>query len=196
MAALLNGASPLQWHAQVTGRRIEELLNEAAAVQPDDGLMFLPYLSGERTPHNDPHIRGGFYGISQATTRAHLTYAVVEGIAYAFSDAAQALQPAAALENPAVIGGGARSDLLVQTIADALNIRLLRYRDVAAGAALGAAKLAALADGGMTLADIKPSARPLRVFHPDLARHQRHQRRLMRFRAMYRAVSGLTAGNG
>ena len=193
MAALLNGASPLQWLARLVGERIEVLLERAAAAPPDDELLFLPYLCGERTPHDNPHARGGFYGLSHAASQASLTRAVIEGIAYAFCEAAQALREAgSALDNPAVIGGGARGDLLVQTLADALDLRLARHPDMPAGPALGAARLAALADGAMHLSDIvRPEA--ARVFAPQPAQRGRHQQRLGRFREMYRALAA-TAG--
>ena len=188
MAALLNGAAPMLWWSRMVGAPIDTLLAEAEATEPEDDLMFLPYLCGERTPHNDPHVRGAFSGIGQATTRAGLTRAVLEGIAYAFGDAAQALADTPP-KTPAVIGGGARGDLMVQTLADVLNIDLLRHSDVPTGPALGAARLAALADGAMELTDLKLTAEPERVFSPDPERHQRHQRRMKRFSELYASAS-------
>ena len=147
MAAMLNGARPMSWFSGLCGAPVPVLLAEAAAVESADAPIFLPYLTGERTPHGDPHLRGGFEGLADGMTRAHLMRAVVDGIAFSFADAARALRRAgAAFDRVPAIGGGAQSDLLLQTIADVTGFTVTRGTGEATGAALGAALLAAPAE--------------------------------------------------
>lgn len=144
MAAMLNGARPMDWFSGICGASVSTLLAEAAAVASKDAPIFLPFLTGERTPHGDPHIRGGFHGLADGMTRGHLMRAVVDGIAFSFADAADALRGAGAtFTRVPAIGGGARSDLLLQTIADITGFTVTRGAGEATGAAMGAALLAA-----------------------------------------------------
>jgi len=147
MAAMLNGARPMSWFAGICGAPVPDLLAEAAAIPSEDAPIFLPYLTGERTPHGDPHLRGGFEGLADGMTRAHLMRGVVDGIAFSFADAARALRRAGAeFGDVPAIGGGAQSDLLLQTIADIAGFSVTRGAGEATGAALGAALLAAPED--------------------------------------------------
>lgn len=144
MAAMLNGARPLSWFSDICGAPVPDLLAEAAEVASADAPIFLPYLTGERTPHGDPHLRGGFEGLADGMNRAHLMRAVVDGIAFSFADAARALTRAGAIfDRVPAIGGGAQSDLLLQTISDATGFTVTRGEGEATGAAFGAALLAA-----------------------------------------------------
>lgn len=114
MAVLLSAASCLAWAARATGAAGEAaLLAEIEAAPPAPGtLLFLPYLSGERTPHDDPDARGAFFGIDHDSTRGALGRAVLEGVAFAFADAQEVLLEAGAtLHEVTLIGGGARSRL-------------------------------------------------------------------------------------
>lgn len=144
MAAMLNGARPMDWFSGICGVSVGDLLAEAAMIPSKDAPIFLPYLTGERTPHGDPHLRGGFQGLADGMTRGHMMRAVVDGIAFSFADAADALTRAGAtFDRVPAIGGGARSDLLLQTIADVTGFTVKRGSGEATGAALGAALLAA-----------------------------------------------------
>ncbi len=144
MAAMLNGARPMDWFSGICGAPVAELLAEAAEVSGKDAPIFLPFLTGERTPHGDPHIRGGFHGLADGMTRGHLMRAVVDGIAFSFADAADALSRAGAtFDHVPAIGGGARSDLLLQSVADVTGFTVTRGAGEATGAAIGAALLAA-----------------------------------------------------
>jgi xylulokinase len=147
MAVHLSAASCLAWLAGILHARepelLEELQDEPAAKR---GLYFLPYLSGERTPHNDPAAVAQFHGITAATRRTDLVQAVIEGVAFAFRDGVDAIQAGGTtLERVSLIGGGARSRYWAQLMADVLELPL----DVRAGAdvgpAFGAARLARLA---------------------------------------------------
>jgi xylulokinase len=193
MAAMLNGARPMAWFANVAQAPIPTLLAEAALADPERAPLFLPYLTGERTPHGDPHIRGAFHGLEDSTDRGAMMRAVVEAIAFSFADATVALNidPGALATVPA-IGGGTRSDLLLQTIADAAGLTLARIEGAETGPALGAAMLAALATGEMNMTDL---SRPPALSAPVRpARTQAMADRLARWRALYHALAPLSAG--
>ena len=155
MAVILSAASCLSWAARLTGAKNEAaLLEELEEAQGrgynfDEHVVFLPYLSGERTPHNDPHAKGVFFGLSHATERVDLTKAVLEGVAFAFADGQDALLAAGtAIDEVTVIGGGARSRLWGEILASVLNRPLLYRSGGEVGPAFGAARLARLAVTG------------------------------------------------
>ena len=150
MAVLLSAASVLDWVAQLTGQADLPLLVESARARgiQRQSPFFLPYLSGERTPHNDPHARGVFFGIRPDTTAADLTGAVLEGVALAFADGLDVLvEKGGTVGDITVTGGGARLPYWGELLAAALD-RPMTYRSGGeVGAALGAARLARLALG-------------------------------------------------
>ena len=154
MSVMLSAASTLDWVAQLVGAGdLPQLVAQAEA----HGLsrhsaLFLPYLTGERTPHNDPNARGVFFGLRPDTTPAELAGAVLEGVAFAFADGLDVLteksdQASQQVNDISVTGGGARLPYWGRLIAAALR-RPLTYRAGGeVGAALGAARLARLAAG-------------------------------------------------
>ncbi|NNE52183.1 MAG: xylulokinase [Sulfitobacter sp.] len=188
MAAMLNGARPMAWLAELLDRPIVDLLEEAAASDPDN-LLFLPYLSGERTPHGDTTLRAGFYGLSETTSHGSLMRAVTEAIAFSFADAAGALEQAGtSVETLLAIGGGTRSDLLMQTIADILNCQIGRSDGSDIGPALGAARLAQIASEACPMKEVarKPITRAW--FEPQVSAMPRLSRKLAAYRAFYLGV--------
>lgn len=152
MAVHLSAAACIDWVARLTGTSgAAELFARAESVGPACGPeLFLPYLSGERTPHNDAEVRGGFLGLDHDTTPERLAQAVLEGVAFALADGVEVLREAGTdLTRLSVIGGGARSRYWGQTLAAALNVELVYAQGGEVGPALGAARLAQLAvDGG------------------------------------------------
>lgn len=186
MAALLNGARPMAWLSGLLGRPLPDLLAEAA--ETPDGPLFLPYLTGERTPHGDADIRAGFWGLGEATSHGSLMRAVVEAIAFSFADAADALAKAGSHpELLLAIGGGTRSDLLLQMIADVIETPIGRCKGADVGPALGAARLARIATGGGTLEDVAIKPDIDRWFQPRTEGHARRQQRLATYRQLYAA---------
>jgi xylulokinase len=184
MGVLLSAAASLAWWAAVSGRHEPELLNEIDPATITSPVWFAPYLSGERTPHNDTRVRGGFLGLAGDTTRAHLTLAVLEGVAYALKDAQQALTDSGTvMSEAALIGGGARSPLWAQIIADVLGISLHQVAESEIGCALGAARLARMA-AGESIAIARPATR-LRTFTPRSDRVERHALRHARWQRLY-----------
>src|SRR5262249_53159277 len=119
MAAMLNGASVLDWAARFLGAAIPDLLArvEERFTGPSR-MVFLPYLAGERTPHNDPDARAGFFGLDNTTTATDMAQAVLEGVAFTLIDAAIALKAAGRSSSAvAAIGGGARNPFWLKLIA-------------------------------------------------------------------------------
>ncbi|HTN96577.1 MAG TPA: xylulokinase [Nordella sp.] len=192
MAALLNGAGPLSAVARWTGDGdVAPLLAEVEAnFRGPSSLLALPYLFGERTPHNDPLARAALVGMTGSTSRADLVQAVLEGIAFSLCDGLDALigqqtRP----ESLALIGGGARSAFWAKLIASALDLRLVRYEASDRGPAFGAARLARLA---VTKEDAKAVVVPPPihdVIEPDRALHEAYQPRLQAFRTLYKALA-------
>ena len=151
MGVMLSAAGSLRWYrdALAPGVAFEELVEEAAEVPPgSDGLLFLPYLTGERTPYPDPLARGAFVGLTVHHGRAHLTRAVLEGVAFGMRDSLE-LMRAAGIQPPDQIratGGGSRSPLWRRILADVLGASIVTTPS-AEGAAQGAATLAAVGAG-------------------------------------------------
>lgn len=151
MGVMLSAAGSLRWFrdALAPGVAFEELVEEAAQAPPgSDGLLFLPYLTGERTPYPDPLARGAFVGLTVHHGRAHLTRAVLEGVAFGMRDSLE-LMRSAGLPPPTEIratGGGIRSGLWRQILADVLGAAIVTTSN-AEGAAQGAATLAAVGAG-------------------------------------------------
>ncbi len=188
MGVLLSAAAALSWWAGVAGQTESELLSELRPGQTTD-LFFAPYLSGERTPHNDTAIRGGFSGLDAAHTRADMTLAVLEGVAYAMRDAQLALAGGGtSIREADLLGGGARSPLWCQVMADVLGIPLHRVTQSEIGCAMGAARLAVMAVAGGAAATVTAIAtRPARLetYAPRAAAVARHHERHARWQSMY-----------
>lgn len=185
MGVLLAAASSLAWWAGVCGRPEAELLAEidTAGIEASSA-WFAPYLSGERTPHNDARVRGGFLALAADTSRAQMTQAVLEGVAYAMADARNALAAAGTtLSEAALIGGGARSPRWAQLMADVLGVPLHQVAESDHGCALGAARLALMAAGhGLEVA--RP-ARRLRSYEPRAQALALHRERHARWQRLY-----------
>ncbi|MFT6022373.1 MAG: xylulokinase [Ascidiaceihabitans sp.] len=144
MGVVLAATDSLNWLSSITGATPADLTSELGdTLNAPTALQFFPYLSGERTPHNDSAVRGGFVGIDIATTRADMTHAVMQGVAFALRDSLEALRATGAnLDRALAIGGGAGSRLWVEMLATVLNMPLDLPAQGEFGAALGAARLA------------------------------------------------------
>ena len=200
MSVMLSAASCLTWAARLIGASDEAaLLQMIAALDNTSRLkapLFLPYLSGERSPHNDPYAQGVFFGLTHSTEREALAYAVLEGVTFGLADGLQALQsPAATIQSLPLVGGGARSALWAQLIADVLKLPVYTYASGEAGAAQGAARLALLACGASeALVCTKPDSQT--EFLPQQARQAALDERLGRYRQLYRALTPLFTSGG
>lgn len=151
MGVMLSAAGSLQWYRDtlVPDMSFEVLVNEANGIKPgSEGLFFLPYLTGERTPYPDPLARAAWVGLTVRHTRAHMTRAVLEGVAFGIKDSFRLISQAGLgkIEQVRISGGGARSELWRQIMADVLGVELVTV-NTTEGAAFGAALLAAVGAG-------------------------------------------------
>jgi xylulokinase len=150
--------------------------------------LFLPYLSGERTPHNDPHAQGVLFGLTAGHDAASVGYAVIEGVAFGLRDgwASMSTSPGEVTQL-SLVGGGARSPLWATLIASALGVPLVTHHGGEAGGALGAARLAWLAAGG-DLQSVCASPLVRDRFEPDEHLADMLDARYRRFRRLYPAL--------
>jgi xylulokinase len=191
MTVMLTAASALRWLRGASGAESEaQLVAEAQAVPAGAPLpIFLPYLSGERTPHNDPHASGAFFGLTHDHGRGHLAQAVLEGVAFAFLDGQQALQGGGArIDSVTLVGGGSRSAPWAQVLADTLGRTLDRRAGADVGAALGAARLARLARTGEPVAEVCCAPPVVDSFAPRADRHAALAPRHAQFQRLYAAL--------
>lgn len=194
MSVMLSAAAGLRWVKQLVGAPSEvALLTQAARLSTEElerAPLFLPYLSGERTPHNNPHAQGVFFGLTHEHSAAALGYAVMEGVTLGLLDGWQALEARPGeVQSLSLVGGGARSALWAQQLASALGVTMVTRHGGEAGGALGAARLAWLADGG-TLDAVCTAPDEAARFEPKAAEADRLARRHARFKALYAAIEG------
>jgi xylulokinase len=196
MGVMLSAAGSLRWFRDTAAPGVSyEALTAAAEPWPPgaEGLTFLPYLAGERTPHADPDARGAFVGLSVRHDRGALARAVLEGVAFGLRDSLDLLVAiGVAPEFGRVSGGGARSQLWLEIVASMLELPLERVA-VDEGAAFGAALLGGVAAGvwddvhAAVAATVKPGA-PVEPL-PGLVDAYREQREV--YRALYPALRDL-----
>lgn len=188
MGVMLSAAGSLHWIRGVLDAPYETLLAEAESWAPgSEGLLFAPYLSGERTPYPDPDVRGAFYGLDLRHDRGALCRAVLEGVSFGLRDSLELIrQLGATPESARVSGGGARSDLWLKILASVLGMPL-ESMSVSEGAAFGAALLGGVAAG--VFADVEEAVstcvHPARVIEPDAAWVEDYQERYADFRSLY-----------
>ncbi len=194
MGVMLSAAGSLAWLRGITGGEFAELVDEAARWEPGaEGLTFLPYLTGERTPHADPDARGAFTGLSIRHDRGALVRAVLEGVACGLRDSLDLVAGLGsdAPERGRASGGGARSELWLKIVASVLELPLERIA-VEEGAAYGAALLGGVA-GGMW-ADVHEAVaacvRTRDLVEPVPEWVEPYRELVERYRALYPALSG------
>ncbi len=196
MGVMLSAAGSLRWLRDIVGGDYAGLVAEAERRPPGvEGLTFLPYLQGERTPHADPSARAVFEGLSLRHDRGGLVRAVLEGVAYGLRDSLELLRELGVEpEAGRVSGGGARSELWLKIVAAVLGIPIERTM-VEEGAAYGAALLGGVAGG--TFADaheaVEACIRVRDTVDPDPAWQRVYEDGYAHFRALYPALRHLEA---
>ena len=188
MGCMLSAASCNKWWAEeILGTK--DFAAEQAPIQKlgENHVFFLPYLMGERSPHNDPDARGVFFGMSMDTSRADMTQAVLEGVAFALRDSLEVAKSLGIkIERTKICGGGAKSPLWKQIIANVMNIKV-DVLEVEEGPSLGGAMLAAVGCGvypdvetaGKKLAKVVDTVEPT----PELA--AKYEERYQKFKELY-----------
>jgi len=191
MAAMLNGASCLDVVARAVGEGdIEKLLHAAEAqYRAPSRVLFLPYLFGERTPHDDPYARGVFAGLDLDVGAGDLMQAALEGVAFSLLEAKRLMESAGVkLGEVAAVGGGVRSRFFVQVIANVLALPVVRYAGSGVGPAFGAARLARMALTGESAGDVCAKPPVLDVATPDAALAAAYAERFETFARLYRTL--------
>ena len=195
MSVMLSAASAVDWVARMTGAADAAMLVERAATlsaaQRARAPIFLPYLSGERTPHNNPHAQGVLFGLTHEHDAAAIGWAALEGVSFGLLDGLHslALPPEAMPTRLALVGGGARSVLWGDLLASTLGVELEVRDGNEAGGALGAARLGWLAAGGELGEVCRVGGEPARVHRPHARTAVGLRERYVRFRALYAAMA-------
>ena len=198
MGVMLSAAGALRWFrdALAPGTEYEVLLAEAERWAPGaEGALFLPYLTGERTPHADPGARAAFTGLSARHDRGALVRAVLEGVAYGLRDSLEILRSLGCrLESGRVSGGGARSELWLRIVASVLGLPVERTV-VEEGAAYGAALLGGVAGGvfGDVHEAVEACVAVRETIEPDPEWVDAYAEGYDRYRSLYPALRPLEA---
>ncbi|RJT16235.1 xylulokinase [Rahnella inusitata] len=195
MSVMLSAASCLDWAANLTGTAsVGELIGLAENTPPADSpVCFLPYLSGERTPHNNPNAKGTLFGLTHQHGPADIARAVLEGVGFALADGMDVLH-ATGLKPHSItlIGGGARSPYWRQMLADISGLTLEYRTGGDVGPALGAARLAQIAlNPGSPLEQFLPELALEQVHQPDAQKHKVYAERRKVFRELYKRLEDL-----
>jgi xylulokinase len=196
MGVMLSAAGSLRWFRDVfaPGTPYDQLVGEAEGIEPAaEGVLFLPYLSGERTPHADPYARAAFTGLGLEHGRPALARAVLEGVAYGLRDSLELLcDLGVRAETGRASGGGARSRLWLRIVASVLGLPL-ELTAVEEGAAFGAALLGGVAAGAF--ADVHEAVgacvRPRERIEPDEGWRRAYEAGYPRYRALYPSLEPL-----
>ena len=196
MSVILSAASAVDFVARTSGFKTESALYDATAdaATAGTGAIFLPYLSGERTPHNDPHATGAFFGLTHEDTPITMAQAALEGVAFALADGMDVLrETGAAIENISVIGGGSRSNWWGKIIASAMDLPLTYRQSSAVGPAFGAARLARLCASKEDYKSVCTPPPVDRTIEPDSEMRDLYAGRRETFTKLYKATKELTS---
>lgn len=190
MGVILSATDSLNWLSRMTGKSQADLSGEAEAQFSGPGeAIFLPYLSGERTPHNNAIARGSFVGLSQSTSTAELAQAVMEGVTFAMRDCQRVLADAGTqIGRLIAVGGGSRSNLWLKVLATNLDTEIALPADGDFGGALGSARLGLCAATGANPTDVMAMPPIRQTISPDQALKGAYSEQYARYRALYPAI--------
>jgi xylulokinase len=193
MGVMLSATDSLNWLARITGQKPADLTGALGeTLQTPGRVRFLPYLSGERTPHNDAEMRGSFTGLGAGSSRDDLTRAVVEGVAFGLRDSLRALgETGAQFEQLIAIGGGTASRYWVRLIATVLGVPLALPAAGEFGAALGAARLAVSAATGATPESVMTTPEIRETIDPETQLSDAFNVAYEKYRASYPAIKSI-----
>jgi xylulokinase len=195
MGVTLAAAASLKWWVEEVNRStdFDGMLKEAEEAEIDDQVFFLPYLMGERTPHNDPNCRGTFIGMNMTHQRKHLTRAVLEGVAFSLRDTFEIMKTMGiGISRISINGGGAKSKLWCSIISDVLNVTVIKL-NTNEGPAYGAAILATVGYGLFDTVESACSAfvKITETIEPDTGRAALYDQKYEKFREIYPAAKDL-----
>jgi xylulokinase len=192
MGVILSATDSLNWLATLTGTSAAELATSLGERLAAPGrVTFLPYLGGERTPHNDASVRGVFAGLGHESDRRTLAQAVVEGVAFALCDSRDALRAAGThVTRLKAVGGGTRSHYWLEVLATALGVAVDVPIAGDFGAAFGAARLGLIAATGADASRVCTAPAVARTIEPNAAHAAAFAAARERYRALYPAIRG------
>jgi len=192
MGVILAATDALAWYGRLVDADPATLTDALTSPQAPGRTLFLPYLGGERTPHNDAHVRGAFIGLEHATDRNAATRAVLEGVAFAFRDSLAAMEATGtAPEHLIAVGGGAQSPYWLNILASTLNLPISVPAQGDFGAAFGAARLGYMASGNAGT-DIATAPALAHTYTPNAALVPAFDDTYHRYRQIYSALKDLS----
>lgn len=194
MSVMLNAASCIDWVVAATNAKSvgDALADVEASGRTDTPELFLPYLTGERTPHNNPHAKGAFFGMTASTDSLALTLSTLQGVALALADGMDVLTDAGtSFDSITVIGGGARSGYWGKILASTLNKPLIYRTGADLGPSYGAARLARLSIGEGDVASVCTAPPIEHVVEPDRRLSDIMAAKRPTFKALYQALKPL-----
>jgi xylulokinase len=186
----LSATDSLNWWAAICNETPQKLTEELGQqIKPASDLTFLPYLSGERTPHNDAKVRGAFVGLDHSHNRAHMTQAVLEGVAFALKDSLLALTDTGTSVNHVfAVGGGTASNYWLGVISTILQLPVYLPQGSYLGAALGAARLGLMAAESLTSKEVCSSPHIAKTFVPSTKLGSGFEEAFLRYGDLYPAI--------
>lgn len=189
MGVMLSAAGSLKWWIEEINKTKDYalLIEEANISNQDEQLLFLPYLMGERTPHNDVSARGAFTGLNIQHKRGDMTRSVLEGITFGLKDSLELIKEVGVTANTVRLsGGGAKSKFWKQMIADIFNLKV-EIINSTEGPAFGAAILASVGDGVFTSVDeaCKKLIKVTEINYPNKNKQDFYNRKYEKFRKLY-----------
>ncbi len=189
MAVMLNAAGTIKWWLEQILQKNDfvSFYQEISKSPIDDSIFFLPYLTGERAPVNDPYAKGVFFGLGAHHTQTEIGRAVVEGVTFGLKDSFEQISNLGIdIKKARITGGGAKSHVWVQMIADMLNIDIIKIH-TEEGPALGAAILAMVGAGAYDSVSqaCETIIREVEIFHPISNNHEEYQKKYQTFQKLY-----------
>ena len=191
MGVILAATDAMNWFGQVLNSSAQEMTNDLGLLKAPSKTLFLPYLGGERTPHNDAQIRASFINLDHNADRQAMIRAVIEGVAFAFRDCFDALSSTGTKINQLVaVGGGAKSEYWVQAIATALGLPISIPLAGDYGGAFGAARLGMIAYG-INRYDVAISPKIKHIIEPVMSLHDDYLSALKSYRETYKVLKSI-----
>jgi len=191
MGVILAATDAMNWFGQVLNSSAQEMTNDLGVLKAPSKTLFLPYLGGERTPHNDAQIRASFINLDHNADRQAMIRAVIEGVAFAFRDCFDALSSTGTKINQLVaVGGGAKSEYWVQAIATTLGLPISIPVAGDYGGAFGAARLGMIAYG-INRYDVAISPKIKHIIEPVMSLHDDYLSALKSYRETYKVLKSI-----
>ena len=192
MGVILSATDSLNWLSGITGQSPSDMTEKLGKiVKRPNSINFLPYLSGERTPHNDSNTRGSFVGIDISSNTTDLTQAILEGVAFALRDNLAALnETGTQLSRVIAVGGGSASDYWLSLLATVLNLQIDRPESGDFGAAFGAARLAMASVSRADTHTIMTLPKIAQSFEPNSDLQSEFDNTYQTYRDLYPAIKG------